>query len=149
MWAMIVKEFRQVRRDRRTLAMMIVLPVLLLVVLGYAASFDVKSITVAASGPQAGAVAASLRTPFDVTLTAADRGASWARDQLRDGKAEVAIVTGGTRPHVLIDGSQLFSAKAALAALAEMQQRAASQPGGFALHPTVTVLYNPGLKTST
>jgi ABC-2 type transport system permease protein len=49
---------------------------------------------------------------------------------------------------VLIDGSQLFSAKAALAALAEMQQRAASQPGGFALHPTVTVLYNPGLKTS-
>ena len=34
MWAMIVKEFRQVRRDRRTLAMMIVLPVLLLVVLG-------------------------------------------------------------------------------------------------------------------
>ena len=130
MWAMIVKEFRQVRRDRRTLAMMIVLPVLLLVVLGYAASFDVKSITVAASGPQAGAVAASLRTPFDVTLTAADRGASWARDQLRDGKAEVAIVTGGTRPHVLIDGSQLFSAKAALAALAEMQQGAEAKRDG-------------------
>ena len=41
MWAMIVKEFRQLRRDRRTLAMMIVMPVLLLVVLGYAASFDV------------------------------------------------------------------------------------------------------------
>ena len=148
MWAMIVKEFRQVRRDRRTLAMMIVLPVLLLVVLGYAASFDVKSITVAASGPQAGAVAATLRTPFDVTLTAADRRASWARDQLRDGQAEVAIVTGGARPQVLIDGSQLFSAKAALAALAEMQQRAASQPGSIALNPTVTVLYNPGLKTS-
>ena len=32
MWAMIVKEFRQLRRDRRTLAMMIVLPVVLLVV---------------------------------------------------------------------------------------------------------------------
>jgi ABC-2 type transport system permease protein len=45
---MIVKEFRQLRRDRRTLAMMIVLPVLLLVVLGYAASFDVKTISVAA-----------------------------------------------------------------------------------------------------
>ena len=27
MWAMIVKEFRQLRRDRRTLAMMIVMPV--------------------------------------------------------------------------------------------------------------------------
>ena len=109
--------------------MMIVLPVLLLVVLGYAASFDVKSITVAASGPQAGAVAASLRTPFDVTLTAADRGASWARDQLRDGKAEVAIVTGGTRPHVLIDGSQLFSAKAALRG-AGRDAAARSEPAG-------------------
>ena len=37
MRAMIVKEFRQLRRDRRTLAMMIVMPVLLLVILGYAA----------------------------------------------------------------------------------------------------------------
>src|SRR5260221_361782 len=133
MWAMIVKEFRQVRRDRRTLAMMIVLPVLLLVVLGYAASFDVKTITVAAAGPQAHAVAGSLRAPFDVTRTASGRGRSWAQNQLRDGKAEMAIVTGATRPLVLIDGSQLFSAKAALAALAQMEQRGASQPGGLAV----------------
>ena len=38
MWAMIVKGFRRVRRDRRTLAMMIVLPILPLVVFGHAAS---------------------------------------------------------------------------------------------------------------
>ena len=31
---MIVKEFRQLKRDRRTLALLIVLPVLLLVVFG-------------------------------------------------------------------------------------------------------------------
>jgi ABC-2 type transport system permease protein len=148
MWAMIVKEFRQVRRDRRTLAMMIVLPVLLLVVLGYAASFDVKTITVAAAGPQAHAAAASLRAPFDVTRTASGRGRSWAQNQLRDGRAEMAIVTGGTRPLVLIDGSQLFSAKAALAALAQMEQRGTSQSHGVAVTPTVTVLYNPGLTTS-
>src|SRR5215471_18864619 len=117
MWAMIVKEFRQVRRDRRTLAMMIVMPVLLLVVLGYAASFDVKTISVAVSGPQA---------------------------ELLDGKAEMAVVTGGSRPQVLIDGSQLFSAKAALAALAGLQQRGTRLPAA----PEVTVLYNPGLKTS-
>ena len=47
MWAMIVKEVRQVRRDRRTLAMMIVMPIMLLVVFGYAASFDVTRIEVA------------------------------------------------------------------------------------------------------
>jgi ABC-2 type transport system permease protein len=147
---MIVKEFRQVRRDRRTLAMMIVLPVLLLVVLGYAASFDVKSISVALSGARAGAVARTLPAPFDVTRVATGQGRAWAQRELRDGKAEVAVVTGGARPLVLIDGSQLFSAKAALAALAGLHGGAAA-PGGVAgatASPEVVVLYNPGLTTS-
>jgi ABC-2 type transport system permease protein len=147
---MIVKEFRQVRRDRRTLAMMIVLPVLLLVVLGYAASFDVKSISVALSGARAGAVARTLPAPFDVTRVATGQGRAWAQRELRDGKAEVAVVTGGARPLVLIDGSQLFSAKAALAALAGLHGGAAA-PGGVAgatASPKVVVLYNPGLTTS-
>src|SRR5258707_12578708 len=112
MWAMIVKEFRQVRRDRRAFAMMIVLPVLLLVVLGYAASFDVKTIPVAAAGPQAQAVAASLRAPFDVTSTAPGQGGQWARNQLRDGQAAVAIVTGGGRRPGVVCGAQRFSPQA-------------------------------------
>ena len=33
MWAMVQKEFRQLRRDRRTVAMMIVMPLVLLIVL--------------------------------------------------------------------------------------------------------------------
>jgi ABC-2 type transport system permease protein len=149
MWAMIVKEFRQVRRDRRTLAMMIVLPVLLLVVLGYAASFDVKSISVAVAGPQAGAVQSLLGAPFKVVETQAGQGRGWATDQLRDGHADVAFVTGGARPLVLIDGSQLFSARAALAALASHAQGSAGSSGSSgALKPQVSVLYNPGLTTS-
>ncbi len=44
MWAIVVKEFRQLRRDRRTVAMLFLLPFLFLVVFGYAASFDVKEI---------------------------------------------------------------------------------------------------------
>ena len=151
MWAMIVKEFRQVQRDRRTLAMMIVLPVLLLVVLGYAASFDVKTITVAVAGPQASFARQLLHAPFKIVETSASQGSTWATDQLRDGKADVAIVTGGTRPLVLIDGSQLFAAKAALAALGQAREH-----GGFSgsatsatqITPKVTVLYNTGLKTS-
>ena len=114
MWAMIVKEFRQLRRDRRTLAMMIVLPVLLLVVFGYAASFDVTVIPVAVAGP--GAAGFDLRAPFQVAARAPSEGVSWAQDELRDGHAAVAVMT-GTRITVLIDGSQLFTAKAALAAL--------------------------------
>jgi len=163
MWAMIVKEFRQLRRDRRTLAMMIVLPVLLLVVLGYAASFDVKTITVAISGPQASAIDGVLPKPFDVVLSAADQGRSWAQNQLRDGKAEMAIVTGGSRPLVLIDGSQLFAARAALTALAGLEHGssasgaagsvrgiggAGGSAAGPAFAPKLTILYNPGLTTS-
>ena len=162
MWAMIVKEFRQLRRDRRTLAMMIVMPVLLLVVLGYAASFDVKTIPVAAAGPQAQVVGAVLHRPFDVVTTEPGQGRAWAQDELRDGHADVAVVTGGNRLVVLIDGSQLFAARAALTALASMQRLArpvgtsgsaggAGPAGaaGLALGaPQVTILYNPDLKTS-
>jgi ABC-2 type transport system permease protein len=142
MWAMIVKEFRQVRRDRRTLAMMIVLPVLLLVVFGYAASFDVTTIPVAVAGPLASQAQARLAAPFDVVRTAPGEGAAWAQDQLRDGQAAVAVVA-RARPLVLIDGSQLFTAKAALAALQSAAHSAAGQPAA-----EVRVLYNPGLKTS-
>jgi ABC-2 type transport system permease protein len=145
MWAMIVKEFRQLRRDRRTLAMMIVMPVVLLVVLGYAASFDVKTVTVAVAGPQASLVRSILpASSFDITQSDPGQSASWARDQLRDGNDDIAVVTGGARPVVLIDGSQLFAARAALTDLAGLQRHAS----GSSASPRVTILYNPSLKTS-
>jgi ABC-2 type transport system permease protein len=148
MWAMIVKEFRQLRRDRRTLAMMIVLPVLLLVVLGYAASFDVTSIPVAVAGPDAATFAASLPAPFHVVTTDPAAGRTWAEDELRDGHAAAAVVTGGTgAPAVLVDGSQLFTAQATLTALSKLSVARLS-PGSVPPRPSVTILYNPALKTS-
>jgi ABC-2 type transport system permease protein len=152
MWAMIVKEFRQLRRDRRTLAMMIVMPIILLIVFGYAASFDVKTVPTVAAGPQGPAVARSLGEPFDVVATAPDEGRGWAETQLRDNTdgAAVAVIAGTGPTEVLIDGSQLFSARTALAALSAKAAKAAAQ-GALAIprqRPTVTVLYNPGLKTS-
>jgi ABC-2 type transport system permease protein len=155
MWAMIVKEFRQLRRDRRTLAMMVVLPVILLVVFGYAASFDVKTIPTVAAGPQAGAAGQALGHPFDVVNTQPSQGRAWAQQQLRDGHAAAAVVTGTGRPEVLIDGSQLFTAKAAIAALSADAARSAirgtasgRQSVTAAAAPQVTVLYNPGLATA-
>ena len=152
MWAMIVKEFRQMRRDRRTLAMMIVLPILLLVVLGYAASFNVSSIPVALAGRQSAALASALPAvpcgsscSFAVVSSDPAAGQSWAQDQLRDGHAAVAVVAGGRVPVVLIDGSQIFTAQATLAALSKLHVAAA---GGTLLRPHVTILYNPKLKTS-
>jgi ABC-2 type transport system permease protein len=151
MWAMIVKEFRQLRRDRRTLAMMIVMPVILLIVFGYAASFDVKTVPTVAAGPQGPALAKSLGEPFDVVATAPDEGRAWAETQLRDNTdgAAMAVVAGSGPTEVLIDGSQLFTARTALAALTAKAAKAAAQ-GGTAPspQPKVTVLYNPDLTTA-
>jgi ABC-2 type transport system permease protein len=136
MRAMIVKEFRQLRRDRRTLAMMILMPILLLVILGYAASFDVSTVPTVVAGPQAATVAGALPKPFQLAgsypAASASAASAWAHDELRDGHAAVAIVTGTPAPVVLIDGSQLFTAQAAERALATLRGGTAGAAGGVA-----------------
>jgi len=142
MWAMISKEFRELRRDRRTVAMMIVLPIVLLVVFGYAANFKVSDIPAVVVGPGASQAAAMLPEPtFRVTEVdpAADRSAAEAR--LRDGKAVVAVVTGAGVPLILMDGSQLFSVQTAEAALGKVARDAG-------VSPRVEILYNKDLSTS-
>jgi ABC-2 type transport system permease protein len=167
--AMIIKEFRQLRRDRRTLAMMIVMPVLLLVILGYAASFDVSTVPTVVTGPMARQVGAALPKPFEVVRTVPAGGTAQAEAELRDGHAAVAVVTGGARPLILLDGSQVFTAQATQRALATLESaRTASAPAGTPqpaararpatgtqadvitalASPEVRILYNPGLKTS-
>ncbi len=163
MRAMIVKEFRQLRRDRRTLAMMIVMPILLLVILGYAASFDVSDIPTVVAGPGADVAATALPKSFQVaatyTATAGQTGQAiaWAHDELRDGHAAVAVVTAsaGGGPLILLDGSQLFTAQAALRQFAAQPRGATAAtiadpgPGVAAVaNATIQVLYNPQLKTS-
>jgi hypothetical protein len=107
MWAIVVKEFRELRRDRRTLAMMLVVPFLFLVVFGYAASFDVKQV-----------LSEALRIPFG-------RIASYGEIARRLGKGKgapeywVAVVkpgrimfeVGGTTKAVAIEALTLASHK--------------------------------------
>jgi ABC-2 type transport system permease protein len=146
MWAMVAKEFRQLRRDRRTVAMMIVLPVVLLVVFGYAANFDVHDIPTVVVGPGARQAAAALRPPFHVTEVDPAANAATARSRLQDGQAVVAVVTGGAGVDVLMDGTQLFSVQSAEGALAKL---AAARGAGTATPPVrEQILYNPKLTTS-
>jgi ABC-2 type transport system permease protein len=69
MGAMIIKEFRELGRDRRTVAMLVVLPLLLLVIFGYAANFYVSTVKAAVVGARAEQVAARLPSFFEVTVT--------------------------------------------------------------------------------
>ena len=136
MWALIVKEFRQVRRDHRTVAMMILLPLVLLIVFGYAASFDVTDIRTAVGGPGAEGVEGRLPELFDVVETDSSGGREDAIEALRNGEAVVAVIA-GRPPEILVDGSELFAAKAAIAALTRAPDA-----------PVPEVLFNEELETS-
>jgi ABC-2 type transport system permease protein len=137
MRAMIVKEFRELIRDRRTLAMLVIMPLLLLIVFGYAANFFVSDVKTAVVGPQASEVTSRLPPFFDVTTVRPGDDRADAEALLRDNKVEVAFVTGQQPVVALIDGSNLFAAQSAQAALAKA--------GGDV---QTEVLFNPDLKTS-
>lgn len=138
MRAIIVKEFRELRRDRRTLALLIAMPLLLLVIFGYAANFKVDTVRAAVVGPQAAQVTALLPPEvFDVTVTEPAQGRAEAESLLRDRSVNVAFVTGEQPPTALVDGSDLFASQAIVSVL---------NKAGDAVR--TEILYNPDLKTS-
>ena len=159
MRAIAVKEFRELRRDRRTLAMMFVLPLLFLVVFGYALSYDIADIPTVVVGPAGETVAAALPSTFRMVRTDTGADRADAEDALRRGEAVVAVVTPATpggRTTVLIDGTEQIAAQAALQHLAELRAQAATAGAGGATSPLaaalaavrVTVLFNPQLRTA-
>ncbi|MEE8737980.1 MAG: hypothetical protein SOI66_03605, partial [Bifidobacterium sp.] len=129
MRALIIKEFRELLRDRRTLAMLIVMPVILLVVFGYAANFNVDKISVTVIGGQAREVAADIRSldsgKDDIDIVKVDGNPSLGRGEaesiLRNRQSDAVVVsrskaeaddTLNDRMKVYVDGTQLFTAQA-------------------------------------
>ena len=153
MWAIVVKEFRELRRDRRTLAMMLAVPFLFLVVFGYAASFDVKNVRVAVSDtPEIRSAAQGLPAFFDVTEYLPP-GRQPAVEALRDGRAAAALwVDGQGQGGILVDGEELFSAQAVLRQLQALQTQASQTPSQQDVpslaSPNVEILFNPELRTA-
>lgn len=117
------KEFIQIRRDKRTLAMMILLPLLWLLVFGYAFSFDVKTVTVGIvdeSGNPVGAKIAETLSAYDrfevqSVATHSEAGIREAihRDEIKLGILIPADLGKGAQVKVLVDGTNLFAAQAA------------------------------------
>lgn len=140
MLAMIHKEFRQVARDKRTVAMLIVMPVVLLLVFGYAASFDVDEIPTVVVGEAAEAVAGALPEVFVVDEVAPAGTRQDAEQTLVAGDAKVAFVADSSGVVALIDGSELFMAQTAVQVVTAAQ---AQMPG-----LSYEILFNPDLDTS-
>jgi ABC-2 type transport system permease protein len=133
---MILKEFRELRRDRRTLALLIVMPLLLLVIFGYAANFYVQTVRTALVGPAAARAALDLPSSYEITISQGGSKAD-AEDLLRDGRADVAFSVGTQPPVALVDGSNLFAAQSIVAMLHAAGDGVRTE-----------VLYNPDLETS-
>lgn len=145
MLAMIQKEFRQLRRDRRTLVMLVALPLLLLVMFGYAASFEVDRIQTRVYGSAAEVVVDRLPDTFTVEEVDPAKGRADAEDVLSRGESDVVVIADPQRPQVLLDGSEIFTAQSAMRALAQLAQ---GDQQALPVQPEVDVLFNPDLDTS-
>jgi ABC-2 type transport system permease protein len=115
MWAMVIKEFVQMRRDRMTFATMIFVPIMQLVLFGYAINTDPKQLPTAVltrdDGPLTRAVLAAMRNTdyFDFKVQVRDPE---ELDRLvRSGEVQFAVeipasferdVRRGDRPAVLV-----------------------------------------------
>jgi ABC-2 type transport system permease protein len=153
--AIAVKEFRELRRDRRTLAMLFLLPLVFLIVFGYAASFDVEEVPTVVVGPRAQAAAALLPAAFDVRSVEPGAGRAAAETALQRGEEVVGVVSPagpGDSVEVLVDGTELFAAQAALRSLAQLEGQSAG--GGATAQAAATpsaqveILFNPDLRTA-
>lgn len=134
---MVLKEFRELRRDRRTLAMIVAMPLLLLVIFGYAANFSVAHVRTAVVGQHAEQVAGVLPDYFDVVTTEPGATEERARELVQRRSVTVAVLTDTQPATLLVDGSNLFAAQATV-----------SVANGMGDAVRAEVLFNPDLTTS-
>ena len=156
MRAIAVKEFRELRRDRRTLAMLFLLPFLFLVVFGYAASFDIKDVPTVVVGPRRGCVAAAAarrvrgrrRTARTATRASARGTAAPRRGGRRRGHAGRRRRGGGAhrRHRALRRPGGAAQPRGAARERRRVGRRRARSPAARRIQ--VSVLYNPDLRTA-
>ncbi len=131
-WAMIVKEFVQMRRDRMTFATMLIVPIMQLVLFGYAINTDPKHlpavVLVRDSGPLTRAVLASLKNTDYFEFKQEVHDPEEMDKMIRSGAVQFAIeipasferdVRRGNRPSILViaDATDPVATGSAISAL--------------------------------
>ena len=169
LWSIALKELLQLRRDRLTLAMMVALPVLQLMLFGYAIDTDVRHIPMVVfdqdQSAQSRDFAQGLQATGFYDLKGEVRGYDEIARALRSGAAHVALVVPpgyasdlargrGALLQLVVDGSDPQTVASATntatgfaqARSAQLSIRRAPQPAAITLEPDTW--YNPDLKTS-
>jgi ABC-2 type transport system permease protein len=173
LFSLVRKEFIQITRDPRTLMLALVIPVIQLFLLGYAANNDVRNVPLAVFDQDRGSEARALldayraadyfRIAFDVDSegelrSLIDQGKARAgliippdySDRLHsDGFAQVAFVLDGSDPTVAataLSAAKLIGQTHATDILSErLERRGASLPKDMPVDVRTQVWYNPDL----
>jgi ABC-2 type transport system permease protein len=173
LWSVLQKEFRQILRDRRTLLIMIMLPVVQLLIFGYAVETEVRHLpTLVVDDDRSQASWQYLEKLFNTTYFDF-HGYVASQTQLiaaiDGGTAKVGIVVpahfaadldrGAAQALVVIDGSDPGVARSALSAATTASQtyavellgRSVSRRGGGAVEAPIDLrtrlLYNPDMRS--
>ena len=167
-WAVMVKEFTQLTRDRLTYAMILVLPIVQLLLFGYAINDDPRHLPTAVLVQDNGAFSRSILTAmnnsgyFDIVVQA--RSQHELDRSLERGEVQFAViipadfterVVRGDAAQILVeaDATDPSATSGAVAALASLPTQALSrdltgplaarQPGGLPFEVVVHRRYNP------
>ncbi len=166
--AVAIKELRQIRRDRRTLLILLFIPAFFLFLYGYALNFDIRHVKLAAQDRDGSAESRALVSGFVhsdyftlVESISTERGAS---DALLTSSARVVLIIpegfgrtqreGGTPTvQVLLDGDNATTASTVLGYVNAVLREVTPMPAAAAtmLHLAVAqprVWYNPELNST-
>ena len=171
-WAILVKEVLQIRRDRLTLAMIIGVPLMQLTLFGFAINFNPKALPTAVSIADPGvfsrSIIAAMRNSSYFELIAETRSPTAARKLLQDGKVLFVVeipenfsrdLVKGNRPDLLMEVDATDPASSGFAirafdALATTALRddlvgplAARAQNAAPFNPVIHLLYNPESNT--
>jgi ABC-2 type transport system permease protein len=156
-WSIVAKEFIQIRRDPRTLAIVLVMPLMQLVLFGYAINTAVDHIATIVFDQAQDAQSRGFINSFFNTGYFDPTGQAGSLEQVRQaidaGRARVGIVVppdfshdlvAGRAPkaQVLVDGSDPNTAQTALLVAGTLSQR-----GGQSIDVRPVVLYNPSMQS--
>jgi drug efflux transport system permease protein len=156
-WSIVLKEFIQIRRDPRTLAIVLAMPLMQLILFGYAINTAVDHIATVVLDQARDAQSRRFLSTFFNTgyfdLVAEASSLEEVRSSIDTGAARVGIVLppdfsrdllAGRPPsaQVVVDGSDPNTAQTALLVSGTLAQR-----GGQAIDLRPVVLYNPGMQS--
>lgn len=172
-WPMVKKEFIQMRRDRLTLAIMVAVPVVQLLLFGYAIQTDVRHIPTVVddeSGtPDSRAIISAFENTGNFRIVARVSGRDALDEAIARGTAQAGIVVphefprslargggvGGGAIQVIVDAEDPLSSQSAMAAAAGVAQSrnlelllAAAGRAAPPIDVRVRPRYNPGLRSA-